>query len=43
MIKSLGFTEQFIRTWRFYFCYCIAGFQQSYINNIHALWQKGTE
>ena len=39
-IKSLGFSEYFIRTWNFYFCYCIAGFRQSYINNIHALWQK---
>jgi cyclopropane-fatty-acyl-phospholipid synthase len=42
VIKSLGFTEQFIRTWQFYFCYCIAGFRQSYINNIHILWQKNT-
>jgi cyclopropane-fatty-acyl-phospholipid synthase len=42
IIKSLGFTEQFIRTWQFYFCYCIAGFRQSYINNIHILWQKNT-
>ncbi len=25
-IKSLGFSEEFIRKWRFYLCYCIAGF-----------------
>jgi len=25
-IKSLGFSDEFIRKWRFYLCYCIAGF-----------------
>jgi cyclopropane-fatty-acyl-phospholipid synthase len=25
-IKSLGFNDEFIRKWRFYLCYCIAGF-----------------
>jgi len=35
-----GFTESFIRTWEFYFCYCAAGFQTRYISDIHALWQK---
>jgi len=25
-IKSLGFSDKFIRKWRFYLCYCIAGF-----------------
>jgi cyclopropane-fatty-acyl-phospholipid synthase len=25
-IKNLGFGEEFIRKWRFYLCYCIAGF-----------------
>lgn len=25
-IKALGFSEEFIRKWRFYLCYCIAGF-----------------
>ena len=39
-IRALNFTEQFIRTWDFYFCYCIAGFREAYISNIHALWQK---
>jgi cyclopropane-fatty-acyl-phospholipid synthase len=39
-IKSMGFTEQFIRLWHFYFSYCIAGFQQAYISDIHILWQK---
>jgi cyclopropane-fatty-acyl-phospholipid synthase len=25
-VKALGFSEEFIRKWRFYLCYCIAGF-----------------
>jgi len=28
-IKSLKFSEEFIRKWRFYLCYCIAGFNSS--------------
>lgn len=26
-IKNLGFDDEFIRKWRFYLCYCIAGFR----------------
>lgn len=26
-IKALGFDEKFLRLWRFYFCYCEAGFR----------------
>ena len=25
-LNALGFDEKFVRLWRFYFCYCIAGF-----------------
>jgi cyclopropane-fatty-acyl-phospholipid synthase len=25
-IKSLGFDEKFLQVWRFYLCYCEAGF-----------------
>ncbi|WP_454784673.1 class I SAM-dependent methyltransferase [Legionella sp. WA2024007413] len=39
-ILAQGFTESFIRTWEFYFCYCAAGFQSNYISDIHALWRK---
>lgn len=39
-ILAQGFTESFIRTWEFYFCYCAAGFQTNYISDIHALWRK---
>jgi len=40
MILEQGFTEQFLRTWEFYFCYSAAGFESSHISDIHALWQK---
>lgn len=26
-VRALGFNEEFIRKWRFYLCYCIAGFK----------------
>lgn len=39
-VKSLGFSDEFIRMWRFYFCYCAAGFKQAYISDIHGLWRK---
>lgn len=40
VILTQGFTEAFIRTWQFYFCYSAAGFESNYISNIHALWRK---
>jgi cyclopropane-fatty-acyl-phospholipid synthase len=39
-IKQQDFSENFIRMWEFYFCYCAAGFQTNYISDIHALWRK---
>lgn len=26
-VRALGFSEEFLRKWRFYLCYCIAGFK----------------
>ena len=39
-IKALGFDDEFIRTWEYYFCYCSAGFQSRHINDIQAVWLK---
>lgn len=39
-IIGLGFSEDFIRTWDYYFCYCAAAFNQGYINDIQAVWRK---
>ena len=40
LIKSLGYSEQFIRMWRYYLCYCAAGFNQAYISDVHCLWKN---
>lgn len=37
-ILKLGFDEEFLRVWEYYFCYCIAGFKLGYINNLQGLW-----
>lgn len=39
-VRELGFSEHFIRTWQYYFCYCEAGFEEEYISNVHLLWRK---
>lgn len=39
-IRQMNFSEEFIRMWRYYFCYCAAAFNQRYITDVHALWKK---
>lgn len=39
-VKELGFSDHFIRMWRYYLCYCQAGFKQAFISDIHCLWRK---
>lgn len=39
-VREQGFPERFIRMWRFYLCYCAAGFRQAYIGDIQGLWRK---
>ncbi len=39
-IKQLGFDDKFMRMFKFYFCYCEAGFLSSYISVIHTLMEK---
>ncbi len=39
-VKALDFDDAFIRTWDYYFYYCMAGFQKRHINNIQAVWLK---
>jgi cyclopropane-fatty-acyl-phospholipid synthase len=34
-IQSLGFNEDFIRLWEYYFCYCEGGFRESAIGLAH--------
>jgi cyclopropane-fatty-acyl-phospholipid synthase len=39
-IRSLGYSDQFIRMWEYYFCYCEAGFTERYIGNVQMLLAK---
>jgi cyclopropane-fatty-acyl-phospholipid synthase len=39
-IRELEFTEDFIRTWKFYFCYCEGGFRERAIGNVQVLLTK---
>ena len=33
-VRALGFSDVFIRMWKFYLCYCEAGFQERYLGDI---------
>jgi len=35
--RKLGFSQEFIRMWDFYFCYCIGGFEECYISDVQML------
>ena len=39
-IRMLGFSEEFLRLWEFYFCYCEAGFRERMIGDIQLLLAK---
>lgn len=39
-IRSLGFGDDFIRLWEYYFCYCEAGFKQGYIGDVQMILNK---
>ncbi|MBN1855239.1 MAG: class I SAM-dependent methyltransferase [Pirellulales bacterium] len=39
-IRGLGFSEEFIRTWDFYFCYCEGGFRERAIGDVQLLLAK---
>ena len=36
-IRSLGYSEEFIRMWEFYFCYCEGGFIERAIGDVQIL------
>ncbi len=37
---ALGFDRRFLRLWRFYFCYCEAGFAERYLGDVQLLLRK---
>lgn len=39
-IKKLGFDEEFIRLWDYYFCYCIGGFTERAIGSAQVVYGK---
>jgi cyclopropane-fatty-acyl-phospholipid synthase len=39
-IRSLGFSEEFRRTWEYYFCYCEGGFRERVIGDVQILLDK---
>ena len=39
-IRSLGYEEDFLRSWEYYLCYCEAGFKESYTGDLHLLLTK---
>ena len=39
-VRGLGFSEEFICTWGFYFCYCEGGFRERMIGDVQMLLTK---
>jgi cyclopropane-fatty-acyl-phospholipid synthase len=39
-VRSLGYSEAFIRLWEFYLCYCEGGFRERAIGDVHMLMTK---
>jgi cyclopropane-fatty-acyl-phospholipid synthase len=39
-VRGLGFSEEFIRMWEFYFCYCEGGFREHVIGSVQMLFTK---
>lgn len=39
-ISMLGYSEEFIKMWDFYFCYCEGGFEERALGDVHLLLAK---
>lgn len=39
-IRALGYSEEFIKMWEFYLCYCEGGFEERALGNVHLLLAK---
>ncbi|MGD8926739.1 MAG: cyclopropane-fatty-acyl-phospholipid synthase family protein [Thioalkalispiraceae bacterium] len=39
-VKSLGYSDEFLRMWEFYLCYCEGGFIERAISDVHMLLVK---
>jgi len=39
-VRALGFDERFIRLWNYYLCYCEAGFEECYVDDLQIVLAK---
>lgn len=39
-VRRLGYSEEFIKMWEFYFCYCEGGFAERALGDVHLLLAK---
>ena len=39
-VRQLGYSEEFIKMWEFYFCYCEGGFEERALGDVHLLLAK---
>lgn len=39
-VRDMGFSEEFIRMWHYYLCYCEGGFQERAIGNVQLLMMR---
>jgi cyclopropane-fatty-acyl-phospholipid synthase len=39
-VRKLGYSEEFIKMWTFYFCYCEGGFEERALGDVHLLLAK---
>ena len=39
-VRKLGYSEEFIKMWEFYLCYCEGGFAERALGDVHLLLAK---
>jgi cyclopropane-fatty-acyl-phospholipid synthase len=39
-VRALGFDERFVRLWTYYLCYCEAGFEERYVDDLQVILAK---
>lgn len=39
-VRRLGYSEEFIKMWEFYLCYCEGGFTERALGDVHLLLAK---
>jgi len=39
-VRQLGYSEEFIKMWEFYLCYCEGGFAERALGDVHLLLAK---